>query len=58
MDELPPPAPQDEDIASYEVSEDGVVWRPFNPVTDRQLTLHRRILFANPQNDAAMGRAG
>lgn len=45
MDKLPPPAQHDEDIASYEVSEDGSVWRPYNPATDKQLTLHTRIQF-------------
>jgi hypothetical protein len=30
------------DIAAYEVSEDGVTWRPFDPTLDEHRTLHRR----------------
>lgn len=33
-------------IAKYEVSEDGVHWRPFDPLADRNRTLHTRIEFA------------
>jgi hypothetical protein len=36
----------DPDIASHEVSEDGVMWRPFDPERDVGKTLHRRIKFA------------
>jgi hypothetical protein len=36
----------DPDIASHEVSEDGVAWRPFEPERDVGRTLHRRIKFA------------
>jgi len=38
--------PDDPDIARYEVSEDGLVWRAFDPERDRSLILHRRIEFA------------
>lgn len=41
----------DDEIAVYEVSEDGVNWRPFNAATDRLLSLHRRIEFAPPALD-------
>ncbi|MBY0564370.1 MAG: hypothetical protein K2P58_09300 [Hyphomonadaceae bacterium] len=41
----------DDQIAVYEVSEDGVHWRPYDPVADRLLTLHRRIEFAPPGKD-------
>ena len=33
-------------IARYEVSEDGVDWRPYNPKEDGAKTLHKRIEFA------------
>jgi hypothetical protein len=36
----------DPDIASHEVSEDGLMWRPFDPERDQGRTLHRRIKFA------------
>jgi hypothetical protein len=39
------------DIAAYEVSEDGVTWRPFDPLVDEGRTLHRRIEFAPPSED-------
>lgn len=35
-----------DDIASYEVSEDGVTWRPFDRVRDQHGPLHKRIVFA------------
>jgi len=41
----------DRDIALYEVSEDGVHWRPFDPLHDHGRTLHRRIQFAPPTED-------
>lgn len=43
----------DDEIAVYQVSEDGVNWRPYNAVTDRLLTLHRRIEFAPPASEDA-----
>jgi hypothetical protein len=36
----------DPDIESHEVSEDGVMWRPYDPERDVGKTLHRRIKFA------------
>jgi len=42
---------EDNDIAAYEVSEDGVMWRPFDPSRDQGRTLHRRIQFAPPTDD-------
>ncbi|WP_158767591.1 hypothetical protein [Terricaulis silvestris] len=36
----------DPDIAGHEVSEDGSMWRPFDPERDQGRTLHRRIRFA------------
>lgn len=33
-------------IAKYEVSEDGVNWRPYDPLSDRDRVLHTRIEFA------------
>lgn len=36
------------DIARYDVSEGGVVWRPYGAGHDRGRTLHKRILFAPP----------
>lgn len=41
----------DPDIARHEVSEDGVVWRPFDPQRDAGKTLHRRIEFAPPTGE-------
>ncbi|HYD74179.1 MAG TPA: hypothetical protein VEF55_13660 [Candidatus Binatia bacterium] len=41
----------DPDIASYEVSEDGVTWRPYDPKRDKDQPLHRRIEFAPPTAD-------
>jgi hypothetical protein len=47
-----PTAPEcDPDIASYEVSEDGVTWRPYDPARDKDQPLHRRIEFAPPTGD-------
>jgi hypothetical protein len=34
-------------IARYEVSEDGVAWRPYNPKEDVLKALHKRIEFAD-----------
>lgn len=39
------------DIARYEVSEDGVTWRPYDPRRDRGRPLHKRIEFAPPTED-------
>lgn len=39
------------DIARYEVSEDGVTWRPYDPRRDRDRPLHKRIEFAPPTED-------
>jgi hypothetical protein len=41
----------DSDIARYEVSEDGVTWRPYDPRRDRDRPLHKRIEFAPPAED-------
>ncbi|MBL8536824.1 MAG: hypothetical protein JNM59_05415 [Hyphomonadaceae bacterium] len=51
LHQTPPPIAADDGIASYEVSEDGVTWRPFNPATDKALRLHRRIQFAPLEDD-------
>lgn len=45
-----PPA-YDSDIARYEVSEDGVTWRPYDPREDHDRPLHKRIEFAPPADD-------
>ncbi|HYD89798.1 MAG TPA: hypothetical protein VEA80_20125 [Vitreimonas sp.] len=36
----------DSEIARYDVSEDGVNWRPYDPKRDRNRLLHKRIEFA------------
>lgn len=41
----------DAEIAQYEVSEDGVTWRPRDPARDTSELLHTRIFFADPQGD-------
>ncbi|MEQ1490974.1 MAG: hypothetical protein ABL932_10545 [Terricaulis sp.] len=41
----------DAEIAQYEVSEDGVTWRPYDPARDTSELLHTRIFFADPQSD-------
>ena len=41
----------DPDIARYEVSDDGVTWRPYDPARDDGQPLHRRIEFAPPTED-------
>ena len=41
----------DQDIARYEVSEDGVTWRPYDPRRDRDRPLHKRIEFAPSSED-------
>jgi hypothetical protein len=41
----------DPDIARYEVSDDGVMWRPYDPTRDDGQPLHRRIEFAPPTED-------
>jgi hypothetical protein len=39
----------DDEIARHEVSEDGVMWRDYDPVRDRERALlHKRIVFATP----------
>jgi hypothetical protein len=45
------PAASEPDIARYEVSEDGVTWRPYDPRRDRDRPLHKRIEFAPPTED-------
>jgi hypothetical protein len=45
------PPVQDPDIARYEVSEDGVTWRPYDPRQDQDRPLHKRIEFAPPADD-------
>ena len=39
----------DNEIAQYEVSDDGVNWRPYVPARDTSELLHTRIFFAEPQ---------
>lgn len=41
----------DADIARWEVSEDGVNWRPYDPKRDTDPLLHKRIEFAPPAED-------
>lgn len=36
----------DPEIARYQVSEDGVTWRAYDPLRDEGQRLHRRIEFA------------
>jgi hypothetical protein len=43
----------DPDIDRHEVSEDGVMWRPFDPERDSGRTLHRRIVFSAPFDQEA-----
>lgn len=46
------PSEQEEpEIARHEVSDDGVTWRPYDPLRDRGPTLHRRIVFAAPKDE-------
>lgn len=47
-----------DDIASYEVSEDGVSWRPFDPARDQNGPLHKRIVFAPQPGDRDRGLEG
>lgn len=49
-------AQTDAEIASYEVSEDGVHWRPYDAARDTDPLLHKRIEFA-PVEAAAPSRA-
>jgi hypothetical protein len=37
---------EDPEVERYDVSEDGVMWRPFDATRDQGRTLHRRIKFA------------
>ncbi|GAM97084.1 hypothetical protein U91I_00706 [alpha proteobacterium U9-1i] len=41
----------DAEILSYEVSTDGVNWRPHDPSIDPGPGVHRRIEFAPPNED-------
>jgi hypothetical protein len=38
----------DAEIARHEVSEDGVMWRDYDPARDEGRNLHTRIVFAPP----------
>ncbi len=51
MTEAPVLTSSDDEIAKLEVSEDGTLWRPYDPETDRNKPLHRRMEFAPPAND-------
>jgi hypothetical protein len=44
-------SPLDPEIARYDVSEDGVTWRPYDPARDTSELLHTRIVFAEPHSD-------
>ncbi|PZO56141.1 MAG: hypothetical protein DCF16_00130 [Alphaproteobacteria bacterium] len=44
----------DPDIASYQVSEDGMIWRPYDAARDRLAIMHKRIEFAPPSNGEAV----
>lgn len=37
---------ENDEIAIYEVSEDGLTWRPYEPARDQHMSLHKRIIFA------------
>lgn len=42
----------DPEIARYEVSRDGILWRDYDPARDEgQPVLHRRIVFAPPADE-------
>lgn len=42
----------DPEIARYEVSRDGILWRNYDPDRDeRHPVLHRRIVFAPPTDE-------
>lgn len=41
----------DADIARWEVSEDGVNWRLYDPKRDTDPLLHKRIEFAPPAEE-------
>ena len=43
----------DPEIACYQVSEDGVNWRPYDPQRDTGQLLHKRIEFAAPVTELA-----
>lgn len=45
-----------EEIASYEVSEDGLNWRPYEPARDQHISLHKRIVFAPARDNDAAGQ--
>ena len=44
---------EDPEIDRYDVSEDGVMWRPYDPDRDQGRTLHRRIKFAAVDEQSA-----
>lgn len=47
----------DAEIARYEVSRDGVLWRDYDPARDQDVPLlHKRIVFA-PLPDELIGAA-
>lgn len=48
FDPIPTTPSGDPDIARYDVSEDGVTWRPYDPRQDGDRPLHKRIEFAPP----------
>lgn len=41
------------EIACYQVSEDGVNWRPYDPARDNGQLLHKRIEFAPPSAEVS-----
>ena len=49
---------KDAEIARWEVSDDGVHWRPYNPARDTGPLLHKRIEFAPPRKERRIGRRG
>jgi hypothetical protein len=51
FDQAASPSEHDPEIARYDVSEDGVTWRPYDPSRDEGQALHRRIEFAPPTGD-------
>jgi len=48
---IPATTSADVEIAQYDVSEDGVTWRPYDPVRDQGAFLHTRITFASPKDE-------
>ncbi len=49
---------KDPDIARWDVSTDGVHWRPYNPKRDTDPLLHKRIEFALPAKERRKRRTG